>query len=215
MGTSKNTANISRASRKAKRRELEDAIPDLPIDNELEASANEIAVSSKKRKRSDQDERVDAPNRSPSPATNEDTKETKKGKKKRRKLTRGMGGVVRDESMAQDTEASQPDTEPATQAREQAAFAVSDVVPKKSKKERKAERRAREAAGQTQAEAGDEALVNEGNANKVRRGNLPGQNDQVADGGNSGVNVKARRFIVFVGTNLRTPFCYQASEANV
>ncbi|THV54082.1 hypothetical protein BGAL_0034g00020 [Botrytis galanthina] len=173
----------SRAERKAKRRKIENSIPDIPDD--LETEANEDGAVSTKRKRSiDDDAKVDQT------VTLERNEEiTDKNVESHHK------------SKKNKTSSTESSVLPA-QIGETSDIAETEAAPKKSKKERKAERKAREADAKSTSTA---------QAAEPATGNATGPSDQISaekkrsktkkQGGVSGENSesKAARFIVFIG----------------
>ncbi|KAL3420193.1 RNA recognition domain-containing protein [Phlyctema vagabunda] len=216
MGASKKaTELLSRAERKSKKRQAEDAIPDLPGDNDddgEEAQASEAEKSSKKRKRSSEDKKVVA---------DPDGAERKSAKReKKRKRAEEVEG---EESKAVDAEDQESEKkkkkkksqaeEPADGGEQPAAIEEDDgtAEPKKSKKERKAERKAREAAEGLTKESkkispaksdnvpvgGDEAKAGEEERPK-KKNNRNRDKKRKAKAEEAGES-KAARFIVFIG----------------
>ncbi|KAK6614668.1 RNA-binding protein [Botrytis cinerea] len=181
-------AGASRAERKAKRRKIENSIPDVPDD--IEAEANDDGAVSTKRKRSIDDDanvgRTIASDQSEEVA-NKNVESHHKSKKNKT-------------SSAESSSLPMHLGEPSD-------IAETDAAPKKSKKERKAERKAREAdAKSTSTAQTAEPLT--GNAPGT---NATGPSDQITaekkrtktkkQGGVSSDNSesKAARFIVFIG----------------
>ncbi|KAM3064973.1 hypothetical protein ACMFMF_011588 [Clarireedia jacksonii] len=118
------SAGTSRAERKAKKRKLENSIPDVPEDLETESTHEEIA--SVKRKRDSHD--------SVHNSAKQDVEQSGQLEKSDRKAKRTKVHSADAPSSSMPT-------------RDQEANLVNDEsAPKKSKKERKAERKAREAA---------------------------------------------------------------------
>lgn len=173
----------SRAERKAKRRKIENSIPDIPDD--LETEANDDGAVSTKRKRSiDDDAKVDQT------VTLERNEEiTDKNAESHHK------------SKKNKTSSTESSVLPA-QIGETSDIAETEAAPKKSKKERKAERKAREADAKSTSTA---------QAAEPATGNATGPSNQISaekkrsktkkQGGVSGENSesKAARFIVFIG----------------
>ncbi|APA07273.1 hypothetical protein sscle_02g020430 [Sclerotinia sclerotiorum 1980 UF-70] len=180
-------AGASRAERKAKRRKLENSIPDIPDDIDIE-SINDSAVSSK-RKRALEDD------------ANEDQDiplDHKGGLAKNKESNR--------KSKKPKTSAETPSLP--TRTRESSHVMETELAPKKSKKERKAERKAKEAAENTISTNQEAEAAARG---KDQDTNATGSSDQTTaekkrvkskkQGGVSGANTesKAARFIVFIG----------------
>ncbi|KAJ8058525.1 hypothetical protein OCU04_012708 [Sclerotinia nivalis] len=180
-------AGASRAERKAKRRKLENSIPDIPNDIDTE-SINDSAVSSK-RKRALED---DANDDQTIPLDHDG--EVAKNKESNRK------------SKKTKTSAETPSLP--TQIRESSDVTETEVAPKKSKKERKAERKAREATENTISTNQEAEATARGNGQDT---NATRSSDQTTaekkrvkskkQGGVPGANAesKAARFIVFIG----------------
>ncbi|KAE9370544.1 hypothetical protein N431DRAFT_344280 [Stipitochalara longipes BDJ] len=212
--------DMSRAERKAKKRALEDAIPDLPGDNEIEIAVVEKAEKkSKKRKREGEGEAIEA--------VIQDGQKAKKDKKKRRKTEEAEAvGEVKDEMKAskkykkskkEKISESMEDYKAPNSEEMDTNMAEAPGEPKKTKKERKAERKAREAAeavekgpvsagaseipsnsnGETvKKEEEKKSKKNNRNRDKKRKGtSANGEASQSEDGKAS----KAARFIVFIG----------------
>jgi len=197
----KGSEGISRAERKAKKRKIEDTIPDLPGDEQiLQESVDE---PKKKRKRSSElDESL----------IDEEKKAAKKEKK--RKKAEDGGGEEVDKTAVKKAKkekkaAEEVVEEPAVKAEE--LIKVEEVVeeaPRKSKKERKAERKALEAAvkkdapvtedskpaaevdGEESKDTAEKAKKNNRNREKKRKAAL--ENGETAE-------KTPDRFIVFVG----------------
>ncbi|TGO10745.1 hypothetical protein BTUL_0127g00450 [Botrytis tulipae] len=178
----------SRAERKAKRRKIENSIPDIPED--LETEANDDGAVSTKRKRSivDDDAKVDQI------VTLEGNEEIA-----------GKNVESHHKSKKNKTSSTESSLLP-VQIEEPSDIAETEATPKKSKKERKAERKAREADAKSTSTA---------QTAEPATGNATGPSDQISaekkrsktkkQGGVSGENSesKAARFIVFIG---RGPF---------
>ncbi|RDL36064.1 uncharacterized protein BP5553_06676 [Venustampulla echinocandica] len=196
MGPIKKGSEVSRAECKAKKRKLEDAIPDIPgEDIETPDDAPSTEKASKKRKRSKEDgEGVD---------TEESERKARKKEKKEKKGKKDDGD--------KDEQPEEP-AEPAVE--------MQDDAPRKSKKERKAERKAREAAeakentkeaesldaepsksngdNNTPAAAAAEKKSKKSNPNREKK--KASKTDGAADGeANGEVKSRASRFIVFIG----------------
>ncbi|KAM3068149.1 hypothetical protein ACMFMG_011198 [Clarireedia jacksonii] len=183
------SAGTSRAERKAKKRKLENSIPDVPEDLETESTHEEIA--SVKRKRDSHD--------SVHNSAKQDVEQSGQLEKSDRKAKRTKVHSADAPSSSMPT-------------RDQEANLVNDEsAPKKSKKERKAERKAREAAtaaatttatpetpattNSSEQEAPDKASgtesakTNKGNPSVRKKQKVPKSNPEG----------KAARFIVFIG----------------
>ena len=147
MGSSKKPQDATRQERKAKKRMLEDAVPDLPGDVEETADIEVAEKAGKKRKRDVEEDVI----------KDKERKVKNKDKKRRKKEAEDEeGGValeVAEEVKAEKKEKSKKDKKAKSPAATEALEAEATVEavpeeagPKKSKKERKAERRAKEAA---------------------------------------------------------------------
>ncbi|PMD46389.1 hypothetical protein L207DRAFT_507304 [Hyaloscypha variabilis F] len=214
------STDISRAERKAKKRALEDAIPDLPGDNEVETGQAEKAEkNSKKRKRDGE--------RDAAEAVVQNGQKAKKDKNKRRKIEEAEAAEeVKDAVKAPKKEKkskkgkaseSTEDCEVPKPLKVDTNMAEAPEEPKKTKKERKAERKARQAA-ETAAKGPDppsppettpqangdsskgeeekKSKKNNRNRDKKRKGtSANGEVSQPEEGKAS----KAARFIVFIG----------------
>lgn len=216
MGGGKKGADVSRAARKAKKRKLEDAIPDVPGDNDIARpelmTMTESNEPPKKRKR-DHDEDVMSEDRS-----TKDKKKKKRGEKKDKK--KDKKSIDEGESGPEVANAEHIVSEKKPGAEADNAVKNEDV-PRKSKKERKAERRAREAAEATAKEVkglsesnttGPESSVapvaipgKDKNAKKDKKkqdkkNSNASETQQNTNGEKSGR--KGARFIVFIGKSL-------------
>ncbi|KAF5878814.1 putative rna binding protein [Botrytis fragariae] len=173
----------SRAERKAKRRKIENSIPDIPDD--LGTEANDDGAVSTKRKRSiDDDAKVGQ-------AITLDRKEEIADK----------NVESHHKSKKNKTSSTESSLLP-MQIGEPSDIAETEAAPKKSKKERKAERKAKEADAKSTSIA---------QTAEPATGNATGPPDQISaerkraktkkQGGASGDNSesKAARFIVFIG----------------
>jgi hypothetical protein len=180
-------SGISRAERKAKKRKLENSIPDVPEDLETE-SANE-EITSAKRKR-DSHDGADG-------SAEQDAKKSERIEKSDREAKR---------TKVNSTDAPSSSIPTGDQ---EASLLDDENAPKKSKKERKAERKAREAAAAAAAAATPETLAAtttpEQNAPdkasrvesaKTKAGTSVRKKQKVTDPKPEG---KAARFIVFIG----------------
>ncbi|TGO50336.1 hypothetical protein BCON_0186g00290 [Botryotinia convoluta] len=173
----------SRAERKAKRRKIENSIPDIPDD--LETEANDDGAVSTKRKRSiDDDAKVG------------------------QTVTLDRNEEIADKNVEPYHKSKNNKTSSTElsllpmQIGEPSDIAETEAAPKKSKKERKAERKARE------TDAKSTSIVQTA---EPATGNATGPSDQISaekkrsktkkQGGVSGENSesKAARFIVFIG----------------
>ena len=219
MGTSKKSADPSRAERKAKKRKLEEAIPDLPGDND---TAEDIVVSSgtldkvSKKSKKEHDETESMGNRMTSDKERRAAKKAKKEKKSQKKVEEiTHKGVQVAEKIAEDkktrkqvnAESARIDT--ALETRDSEKLAQDEDAPKKSKKERKAERKAKEAAdaaaiaaalpepSEPTPESKGDATREEENSKRNNREREKGR--KAAGGQVTNGEVKAPRFIVFIG----------------
>lgn len=221
MGISKKGADPSRAERKAKKRKLEDAIPDLPGDNEttqgLDVPSGKSEKASKKRKR-DNDGLETATNGAISEKERKAAKEAKKEQKRLKDEEDITAEDVEDaKKVAKKDKKSKKDAkiDPANinttlEVVESEMITKDESVPRKSKKERKAERKAKEAAEVASTEAalltpsepapefnGDATLEEKkpkrNNRNRERKRKASG--DEATNGEGT-----APRFIVFIGT---------------
>ena len=151
MGASKKPHDATRQERKAKKRKLEDAVPDLPGDVE---DAEEVPIAEKAGKKRKRDRDADGEDN----GAIDEEKEKKKDKKRRKKEAESAdkGAVV--EAVNGDEEGekkekkskSKKDKKTSDSTNVEPEVEVETVAeeagPKKSKKERKAERKAKEAA---------------------------------------------------------------------
>ncbi|KAH6671721.1 hypothetical protein B0J14DRAFT_79684 [Halenospora varia] len=205
MGPTKKSksSDPTRAERKAKKRKLEDAIPDLPgEENEVaeEVNGEEGEKKSKKRKRSKDHEEPEAV-----------VEETEKQREKREKKERKQAKRAKKEEQngaAEETEEKEDVKMDGVES-----TANGEEAPKKSKKERKAERKAKEAAEVAAAEAtakstsnGDskeegaeeqKSKKNNRNREKKRKGLVTGANGTAVEGEDK--EKKPARFICFIG----------------
>lgn len=190
-------AGASRAERKAKRRKLENSIPDIPEDIETESN-NDNAVSTK-RKRALDDDAIDD-QATPLDSNEEISKKNKESTRKSKK-----------------TKTSSTDTPSLPiQIEDPSDIAETEAAPKKSKKERKAERKAKEAAANATSATQEAKPAGKGNGADV---NTSGKSDDTTaekkraknkkQGGVAGENAesKAARFIVFIGKLLAAVDC--------
>ncbi|KAF7905908.1 hypothetical protein EAF00_000187 [Botryotinia globosa] len=174
----------SRAERKAKRRKIENSIPDIPED--LETEANDDGAVSTKRKRS---------------IVDDDAKVDQIGILEGNEEIAGKNVESHHKSKKNKTSSTESSLLP-MQIEEPSDIAEIEATPKKSKKERKAERKAREADAKSTSTA---------QTAEPATGNATGPSDQISaekkrskpkkQGGVSGENSesKAARFIVFIG----------------
>jgi nucleolar protein 6 len=210
MAITKKGSDPSRADRKAKKRKLEDAVPDLPGDNEAEERTPSNDKSSKKRKRTPDETEVKET------VDDKEKKSTKKEKKRKRveeetALRLGNEGTV--EGLKSKKEPTADETSEETLVKSKGTAGIGEE-PKKSKKERKIERKAREAAEKATSQAvihsqedlkptlehesnGSATLANSEEKkrkknNRNRKGNRKAALENGADG-------KAPRFIAFIG----------------
>lgn len=184
-------AGASRAERKAKRRKIENSIPDVPDDIETEAN-DDGAVSTKRKRSIDDDANVGR-----TIASDQSEEITNKNVESHHKSKKNKTSSAESSSLPM-------------QLGEPSDIAETDAAPKKSKKERKAERKAREADAKSTSTA-QTAEPPTGNAPGT---NATGPSDQITaekkrtktkkQGGVSGDNSesKAARFIVFIGRRL-------------
>lgn len=208
MGGTKKGTDPSRAERKAKKRKLEDAIPNIPGDNEIEVEPEILSQSEKpvkKRKRDQADAEEDSIDEQQKKKEKKEKKE-KKDKKNKKSDEEGGNAPGGDE------------TEDLPKKSEEANGAVENSdIPKKSKKERKAERKARDAAeaaanGEAKSPAvtstpGSGAVVVAAAATKEKKPKKNKQNQEkkapgekgTANGSGEKTDGKAARFIVFIG----------------
>jgi nucleolar protein 6 len=218
MGNTKRALEPSRAERKAKKRKLEDAIPDVPTDfdiQEHDSLTSKTARSTTKKGKIN--EGTSHPNLTMQieGGQHEARKEAKKENKKK--------VITATDSHGADLPSVEKTTKntisPTTRELVERATETSDI-PKKSKKERKAERKAREAADVANRDKGNlvdsphlrpepnehstpsrsehkKPAKNNRNREKKRKGiNV----ENATAPGNGGVsNAKAARFIVFIG----------------
>jgi len=196
MGASKDTAGLSRAERKSKKRQLEDAIPDLPGDDQgvEEPKTGETSEGkSKKRKRNGDEGDVD-----------EEARKAAKKEKKRQKSEAAAaaeegnnsdgGAAVAAADGGKKKKSSKKEAE-TVGAVEEAKGEVTEEA-RKSKKERKAERKAKEAA-EAEAKPKEEAVVEgDGEVKPAKKNNRNREKKRkaAAEGGE-----KEARFICFIG----------------
>jgi nucleolar protein 6 len=204
MGGVKKGSEPSRAERKAKKRKLEDAIPDVPGDNDV---AEEPEVTSKSEK---------APKKRKRENEETDEKEVvgKKKSKKEKKEKSGRKEENGDVALDAGTKA-----ELVTENKSEADDVVEGAqVPRKSKKERKAERKAREAAeaAASKTPVTTSTIDSESNGASIstpviatkekkpkknqQNGKTSTEEKDTAKGSGVKTDGKAARFIVFIGT---------------
>jgi nucleolar protein 6 len=196
MGSSKKQPDATRQERKARKRKLEDAVPDLPGDNDEAVSQEK---SGKKRKR---DRTADVEEDEEDGIIGDKEKKERKKEKKRRRKEAEEGAVPIEEEVEAKAEkkekkskeekkekegavpieeeveakAEKKEKKSKKEKKEKESAAVEPVVaaeaeegPKKSKKERKAERKAKEAAEAT-AKGKDAAAVKDSKAESETNG---------------------------------------------
>ena len=214
MGDGKKRTDATRAERKAKKRKLEDAIPDVPGDDGIPETA-EIAESeaapAKKRKR---DRDVDDGGEESGAVKEKKAKKEKKEKKKKDKNSSSNGEPAPDAEEAVSEEKPGAETENTVENGE---------GPKKSKKERKAERRAREvaeaaankvvedpaASSTTGAASAGAPVAAAGTKEKKPKSEKKKKQDPANGGGE-----KAARFIVFIGTLYALSIIFTGKHTN-
>jgi nucleolar protein 6 len=190
MGPPKNHQDATRAERKAKKRKLEDAIPDLPGEEgeDVEIGEGKVDGEKKIKKRKKSGEVVDG-----------ESKEERSARKKEKREKKEE--AVETEPNFEESKVDEPAVE----------------GPKKSKKERKAERKAKEAAeasklsvevpatsngaatsaeGKAGEKEGDKSKKNNRNREKKRKG---ANNTPI--GGEEEKSKTPAKFIVFIGTS--------------
>ncbi|QSZ30816.1 hypothetical protein DSL72_000374 [Monilinia vaccinii-corymbosi] len=184
-------SGASRAERKAKRRKLENSIPDIPDD--LETESNHDSVPTKRKRALDDDMNEDPI--TPFDGNGEMAKDKDSNHKSKKTKTTSV------DISSRPVQIGEPSGDD---------IAENEIAPKKSKKERKAERKAKEAAantnttstkqeGETAAKQSDLDTNAVGNSDQTTSGKKRAKNKK--QGGVSGANSesKAARFIVFVG----------------
>jgi nucleolar protein 6 len=220
MGPSKKGNDATRAELKAKKRKLEDAIPDLPGDEVAEEKPE------KKRKRSGDEDAVEEKEKKKKRKKDKDVgededNETRRAAKKARKAlkTEQNGNAAVEEPGAEEEALKKSKKERKALKAEQngnetAQLAVQEPVaeeevPKKSKKERKAERKAKEAAeaaaangtvakdSMTKVEANGDGEGKKSKKNNRNRSEKPKRDATAKESGEEGG--KAARFICFIG----------------
>lgn len=225
MGTTKKGSDPSRADRKAKKRKLEDAIPDLPGDDEPQEITTSDDKSSKKRKRAAGE--ISGDNDLADDKERKSAKKEKREKKQKRnaedsllsstegvKAADGKGEAITDEP--KEDVSTKPEVPN-----------ISEDGPKKSKKERKAERKAREAIEKVEKEASKPADLPKENSTSIedKGGNtstkLAGSEEKKPRKNNrnrekkrwaalqKGTEEKAPRFIAFIGNTFSAPAASQ------
>ncbi|KAH8667428.1 hypothetical protein BGZ60DRAFT_528730 [Tricladium varicosporioides] len=195
------SSDPTRAERKAKKRKLEDAIPDLP--GEENKDGEELSggdEGKKRRKRIKNDEELEAP-----------VEETGKQRGRREKKERKQ--AERTEKEKQDGATEKVEEKEDVKMRGVGTTANEEGAPRKSKKERKAERKAKEAAeaavateaakstsnGDNKDEGAKEKKSKKNNRNreKKRKGLVTGASDTAVEGEDK--EKKSARFICFIG----------------
>jgi nucleolar protein 6 len=216
MGISKQRTEPSRANRKAKKRKLEDAIPDLPGDDdaqEVSSAAHELGIiekPSKKRKRTNEEAETQE-----NPEVREKKRKSSKKERKQKEenvivqaVDIGNGdGVVKKSKKSKKEEANEESSAVQNEADE------TDDAPKKSKKERKAERKAREAADKAndpdrnepmkdsngKAEVKANAVDTSTSTEEKKRKNNRNREKKRKTALENGLESKPPRFIAFIG----------------
>ncbi|TAQ88193.1 hypothetical protein B7494_g3509 [Chlorociboria aeruginascens] len=218
MGHPKKGTEVSRAERKARKRKLEDAIPDVPGDNDVgerQVLSGGPEKSTKKRKRATDAAETDHADDFAKKTSRDRTKEEHTQKGEEGTLTVEEEGETKerkDKKRKKEAESEEPHNESAGQARDAELVAEEEAeAPRKSKKERKAERKAREVAKTTnpsisetapdatedvEAEEERKAKKNNRNRDKKRKAAAAPAGGNSTDAKPEG---KASRFIVFVG----------------
>lgn len=167
MGTSKKDKDPSRAERKAKKRKLEDAIPDLPGDISAPEEQNGNSKGSKKRRHSEPTEKEDVDKLEEKVAKKvKKEKDRKKEKDKEADEIQALNGDSQAQSKGGDDDSKQEKKDKKAKKAKKLKDAEDDATaggsendklndgplpgsdeqPRKSKKERKAEKKAAEAA---------------------------------------------------------------------
>jgi nucleolar protein 6 len=201
------STDASRAERKAKKRALEAAIPDLPGDHE---NAEDVEVEAKAEKKSKKRKRDDV-------VEDSETKKAKKEKKdkKKRKSEAAEVEAEAEEELQEEKPAKKEKNEKKEKKEGKAANTNGESVPavanldgeedapRKSKKERKAERKAAEAAAaskSTPTKAVSETNgVTPAEEKKSKKNNRNREKKRKGDSANGDTEGKAARFIVFIG----------------
>lgn len=160
----------SRADRKAKKRKAEDAIPDLPGDNNDEGQSTSTEQPSKKHKRNIEvaggkagGMNGEIPKKGIDEKNEKKIKKVKAGAGRGLDFTEGMEGVPLEIKHKKSTRYSAVGVDEET-ALEKRVVSAGDDMPRKSKKERKAERKAKEstaAASRAPATVETEATIAE------------------------------------------------------
>jgi nucleolar protein 6 len=207
MGNTSKSNDASRAERKAKKRKLEDAVPDLPGDVDIptleetgdKTQSNDEGVKTKKRKGNStvEDGSVSVgKDRGQHKATK--IKRTSADGSKRNEQTLGRDVALIDESLQGQPATLEYSNEDIT--------LPTDEQPRKSKKERKAERKAKEAAEKAQAQEYPKEQGQEKNPSneitsagdkKSKKNNRNREKKRLAKA--NGEEGKEPRFIVFIG----------------
>lgn len=216
---------ISRAERKAKKRTLEDAIPNLPGDNEGEIERESISKAEKKSKKRKRDAETG------DEVIGEGKESKKDKKKKKRKIEDGESEPAEEEIVQNGKKSKKEKKGKKTGFEKEGPVSPADIevdtvmqeeveAPKKTKKERKAERKAREAAestsknpaptetseavseanGKTEA-AGEEKKSKKNNRNREKKRKGTSANGETSQP----ESTKPARFIVFIGIFLPCP----------
>jgi nucleolar protein 6 len=222
MGGGKKGTDASRAERKAKKRKLEDAIPDVPGDNEIPEKLEIVKKSEeppKKRKREHDDNDAGESGLTQEKQKKKDKKDKKD--KKRNSKSNGQGELTPDAIGAEEVVSkSEAEAEKTLESSE---------IPRKSKKERKAERKAREAAeaaankdaevpAETSAAGGSteapvaattkEKKVKKDKKKQDKKGNSAAETQNTTNGNDEQSGGKAARFIVFIGKHIHELLTY-------
>lgn len=209
---------MSRAERKVKKRALEDAIPDLPGDNEAEVAEVQKAEKKSKKRKRDGEEDAEVTEES------KKVKKDKKDKKKRRKTeeedvieeAKDEQKVEKKEKKSKKDKKEKREEEAPQPVEADTVMAEETEAPKKSKKERKAERKAKEAAeaatkgpaptdgeappntnGEATEESADKKSKKNNRNRKKKRKSTSANGDTTQS--EEGKSSKAARFIVFIG----------------
>lgn len=210
MGVTKKGTDPSRAERKAKKRKLEDAIPDLPGDNENEVVEGEVEEKAERKSKKLKTKDVSAEDKVEKKEKKEKKEKTPKksdvaegtSEEKISKKEKKEKGVKEEDVQVKATDDVLADLLAPAQGGE-------DTAPKKSKKERKAERKAKEAAEKEKAapapisteatagtaQEGEKKASHEPRKNNNRNRDKRRQEKAAAKDGTE----KADRFIVFAG----------------
>jgi nucleolar protein 6 len=202
------STDASRAERKAKKRALEAAIPDLPGDHENAEDVEVEAEAEKKSKKRKRDVVVEEDSES------KKARKEKKDKKKRKSEATEVEEELQEEKPAKKSKKEKKEGK-APDANGDSVPAVASLdgeeePPRKSKKERKAERKAAEAAAENKTiptkavpEANGDTIAEEKKSKKNNRNREKKRKGESANGDTEG---KAARFIVFIGTSYHSLF---------